>query len=557
MDKKYHILIMVLIMSVLAACTNDAEVDVTEEAEETELSEGGDFVVSTGTDAVSLDPHGNDDLYSDQMRNTIYEGLVTHDENLEIVPLLAKDYEQVADLTWEFELREDVVFHDGSEFTAEVVKANLERMIDPAMASPRFNIFEMIDGVNVIDSHTVEIVTEYPFAPFLNHLSHGGGGMISKEVIDKDYENALEKGGHDLTAEEYYEVREKRDEEYERIVDDISSHIGEVVEVTPMGTNYAAFSSRTPGESTVIERFDEYWGDPMKMDTVTFKIITETNSRIADLETGNSHMIMGYESSNLSQIEQSEVMEPYTLYNMAVQYIGFNTQREPLDDKRVRQAISHLVDRQEIIDGIYNGSGKLPKGVVTSELLGYDESLEGYAYDVERAQELMEETGSEEGLELSILTNDDEERVNVGVYLQEALQEINVDATIEQLEWGAFLEEAGQGNHDIFIQGAPNSTVDPDQMLWDVFHSSMIGYQGNRTFFQNEAFDQLLQEGRETSSDDEREEIYHEAQAILEEEAPMIYFRETESMNAHRTEVEDLYIDQFNKPDFQDVTLTE
>src|SRR5699024_10747831 len=207
MDKKYHILIMVLIMSVLAACTNDAEVDVTEEAEETELSEGGDFVVSTGTDAVSLDPHGNDDLYSDQMRNTIYEGLVTHDENLEIVPLLAKDYEQVADLTWECEVREDVVFNDGSEFTAEVVKANLERMIDPAMASPRFNIFEMIDGVNVIDSHTVEIVTEYPFAPFLNHLSHGGGGMISKEVIDKDYENALEKGGHDLTAEEYYEVR--------------------------------------------------------------------------------------------------------------------------------------------------------------------------------------------------------------------------------------------------------------------------------------------------------------------------------------------------------------
>lgn len=556
-NKKFHIFIMVLMVSVLAACTNDAEVDVTEEAEENEVSEGGDFVVSTGTDAVSLDPHGSDDLYSDQMRNTIYEGLVTHDENLEIEPLLAENYEQVDDLTWRFELRDDVVFHDGSEFNAEVVKANLERVIDPAVASARLHIFQMIDEVNVIDSHTVEIVTEYPFAPFLNHLSHGGGGMISKEVVDEDYENALEKGGHDLTVEEYYEVREENGEEYEKIVDDISSYIGEVVQAKPTGTNYGAFSSRKPGESTVIERFDDYWGEPMKMDTVTFKIITETNSRIADLETGNSHMIMGYESSNLSQIEQSEVMEPYTLYNMAVQYIGFNTEKEPLDDKRVRQAISHLVDRQEIIDGIYSGSGKLPKGVVTSELLGHDESLEGYPYDVERARELMAEAGYEDGFELSILTNDDEERVNVGVYLQEALQEINVDATVEQLEWGAFLEEAGQGNHDIFIQGAPNSTGDPDQMLWDVFHSSMIGYQGNRTFFQNEEFDQLLQEGREASSDEEREDIYHEAQAILQEEAPMIYFRETESMNAHRTEVEDLYIDQFNKPDFREVTLSE
>lgn len=135
----------------------------------------------------------------------------------------------------------------------------------------------------------------------------------------------------------------------------------------------------------------------------------------------------------------------------------------------------------------------MPKGLVTSELLGYDESLEGYPYDVERAQELMEEAGYEDGFEVSILTNDDNERINVALYLQEALQEINVNASVEHLEWGAFLEEAGQGNHDIFIQGAPNSTGDPDQSLWDVFHSSMVGHQGNRTFFQNEEFDQLLQ----------------------------------------------------------------
>lgn len=557
MNRKYYIIILMVMLSILAACTSDEAVDEAAEMEGGMASGGGDFVVSTGTDAVSLDPHGSNDLYSDQVRNTIYEGLVTQDENVDIAPLLAEDYEQVDELTWRFNLRDDVMFHDGSEFNAEVVKVNLERVIDPATASPRLNIFEMIDEVNVIDSHTVEIITEYPFAPFLNHLTHDGGGMISKEIIDEDYENALEIAGYELTAEEYYDLREENSEEYANIADDISSNIGQVVEKNPTGTNYAAFSSRMPGEETVLERFDDYWGEPMSLDTVTYKIITETNSRIADLETGNSHMIMGYEVNNLSQIEESEVMEPYTLYNMAVQYIGFNTESEPLDDKRVRQAISHLVHRQEIIDGIYSGSGRLPNGIVTTELLGYDESLEGYPYDIERAQELMEEAGYEDGFEISILTNDDEERVNVAIYLQEALEKINVKANIEQLEWGAFLEKAGQGEHDIFIQGAPNSTGDPDQSLWNVFHSSMKGQQGNRTFFENEAFDQLLQEGREASSDEEREEIYKEAQAILEEEAPMIYFRETESMNAYREGVEGLHIDHFNRPDFQNVIIAD
>lgn len=547
---------MVVMAGILTACTNDQAIDGSTEAAEDTVSEGGDFIVSTGTDAVSMDPHGNNDLYSDQVRNTIYEGLVKHDENMAITPLLAEEYEQVDEVTWRFSLRNDVVFHDGSEFNAEVVKANLERVTDPATASPRLNIFEMIEEVNVIDDYTVEIITEYPFAPFLNHLTHNGGGMISKAVIDEDYENALESAGHEMSAAEYYDLRQGSDEEHTNIADDIFNYIGEVVESNPTGTNYAAFSSRSPGEKTVVEKFDDYWGEPMNLDTVTFKIITETNSRIADLETGNSHMIMGYEGSHLSQIEQSEVMEPYTLYNMAVQYIGFNTESEPMDDKRVRQAISHLVDRQEIIDGIYSGSGKLPKGIVTSELLGYDESLEGYPYDVERAQELMEEAGYEDGFEISILTNDDDERINVAVYLQEALEEINVKANVEQLEWGAFLEKAGQGEHDIFIQGAPNSTGDPDQMLWDVFHSSMKGTQGNRTFFDDEGFDQLLQEGREATSDEEREEIYKEAQAILEDEAPMIYFRETESMNAYGEGVEGLYIDHFNRPDFRDVTIT-
>lgn len=556
----FRLSLLVLFVVVLAACTDDSDVDEEAEGEtvdDTAAEGGGDLVLSTGNDVVSLDPHSSNDLYSDQVRNTVYEGLVTQDENFEIQPLLAENWEQVDELTWQFTLNEGVTFHDSSGFDAEVVKANLDRVQDPAVASPRLSIFEMIDEVNVIDDYTVEIVTEYPFSPLLSHLTHDGGGMISKEVIDEDYEKALQNSNSDYTVDEYYELREEGSDEFEEIAEEISSDIGTVVDQKPVGTNYAEFESRIPGERTVLKRFEDYWQEPMNLDTITFKIVTETSSRIAELETGDSHVITGFEPNNLERIEDNPETEPYTLYNIAMEFIGFNTQKEPLDDVRVRQAISHVVDREEIIDGIYSGTGKIPKGPIVEGLTGHDEEVENLEYDLEEAERLMAEAGYEDGFDISIITNDASERVDAAIYLQEALKQINVTATVDQMEWGAYLEEASTGDHDIFLLGWPNATGDPDQSLWPLFHSSMAGAQGNRTFYENPEVDELLEAGRQESDEEKRAEIYEEAQEILVEDAPMIYMRQALSMNAHRQEVEDLYISDYNKPDFRDVTLTE
>lgn len=556
----FRLSLLVLCALIISACTDDSDVDEEAEgeaADDNAAESSGDLVLSTGNDVVSMDPHSSNDLYSDQVRNTIYEGLVTQDENLEIQPLLAESWEQVDDLTWQFTLNEGVTFHDGSEFNAEAVKANLERVQDPAVASPRLNLFEMIEEVNVIDDHTVEIVTEYPFAPLLSHLTHDGAGMISKEVIDEDYEEALENSNSEYTVDEYYELRAEGSDEFESIADEISGDVGTVIDQKPVGTNYAEFESRTPGERTVLKRFEDYWQEPMNLDTITFKIVTETGSRIAELETGESHVITGFEPANLERIEGNPDTESYTLYNIAMEFIGFNTKKEPLDDVRVRQAISHVVDREEIIDGIYSGTGRIPKGPIVEGLTGYDEDVENLEYDLEEAERLMTEAGYEDGFDISIITNDAPERVDAAIYLQEALEEINVNATVDQMEWGAYLEEASTGDHDIFLLGWPNATGDPDQSLWPLFHSSMAGAQGNRTFYDNPEVDELLEVGRQESNEEERAEIYEEAQEILVEDAPMIYMRQALSMNAHRQEVEGLYISDYNKPDFRDVTLTE
>ena len=551
--KKFKYIIFAMTLLMLAACTDDSEVMESENAASD--SSGGDLVASYASDASSLDPAGQNDLPSDQRRNVIYEGLFYLDEDLNPQPRLATDYEQTDDTTWVFNLREGVKFHGGTDFNANAVKASFERIMDPAVASARANIFEMISEINVIDDYTIEIVTEYPFSPFLNYLAHDGAGIVSKEVIDEDYQNAIDQSDQDISLEEFYELRESGGEEYEAVAQAVGNNTGAIIEQKPIGTGYMQFQSRTPGEEIVVERFDDYWDEPAKLDTVTFKVVVEDASRIAELESGQSHFIQGFDNGQWERIENHPEMETYPVYNLSNEYIGMNTQEGPLEDKRVRQAIAHMVDKEEIMEGIYFGVGREMKGAIQQELLGYNENLEDLDYDPERAKELLNEAGYENGFDLTVMTNDSPERVDLAVLMQEKLKEIGINLEIEQLEWGAYLEAVSNGEHDLFILGWPNPVGDPDQSFWPLVHSSMQGASGNRSFYENEEVDSLLEQGRQELDEGKREEIYQRVDEILIEDQPFVSIRQAQSANAARTEVQGLEINNFNKPDFRNVTL--
>ena len=556
--KFYTYFLAAALLLILSACTSDSDVEVTDEAGNTaEESSGGDLIASYATDVSSLDPAGQNDLPSDQRRNVIYEGLLYLNDDLEPEPRLASDYEQTDDTTWVFNLREGVTFHDGTEFNAEAVKANIERIVDRAVASSRANIFEMVSEVNVVDDYTVEIVTDYPFAALPNYLAHDAGGMVSKAVIDEDYQNAIDEDGADITLDEFYALRSEGGTEYEAVANQVGQHTGAIVEQKPVGTGYMKFQSRAPGENVVVERFDEYWDEPAKLDTITFKVVAEDASRIAELESGQSHFIQGFDNAQWDRIENHPDMETYPVYNLSNEYVGMNTQKGPLQDKRVRQAIGHLVDKEAIMEGIYYGVGRTMKGALQEEILGYNEDLEDLDYDPERAKALLEEAGYGDGFDLTIMTNDTPERVDLAILLQEEFKSAGINLSIEQLEWGAYLDAVSNGEHDLFILGWPNPVGDPDQGIWPLFHSSMQGTGGNRSFFDNEEVDSLLEEGRRELDVEKREQIYQEIDKILVEEQPSVFIRQAQSANAIRSEVEGLYINHFNKPDFRNVTINE
>src|SRR5699024_2063713 len=368
------LLAMVFALSfVLAACAGGSDSgdsgssDDGEQDTDVETVEGGDLVLAVLSDASSLDPAGSNDVPSSVVQANIYETLVK--------------------------------FHDGEDFNAEVVKMNLERILDKDVASPRYFLYEMIESVDVIDEYTVQIKTEYPFAPIYAHLSHNGGSMVSPKSIEEDYK-AMKDGKKPGTV--------------------VSDH--------PVGTGYFKFKEWKPGDEIVLERNDDYWGDKAHVDTATFRVVPESTTRNAELERGFVHITDPVEPIEVETINDSDYAKVLQKPSASLSYIGFNTEKEPFDDPKVRQAISMMVNKEEVIDGVYEGFGIPAKGPLAPSIFGYNDDAKPLEYNVEEAKKLLKEAGLEDGFKTTIWTNDSPQRIDTAIILQNSLKEIGIDA---------------------------------------------------------------------------------------------------------------------------------
>ncbi|WP_260682087.1 glutathione ABC transporter substrate-binding protein [Alkalicoccobacillus porphyridii] len=526
---KKYILLAFLTLG-LTACASEPSTSTSGASEDEGSAEGqgGDLVIDMGAEAVTLDPHLANDVPSGNVASNIYDNLVFFDGEMNIQNNLAKEWEQVDDLTLRFELEEGVTFHDGEPFNAEAVKANIDRVTDPAIASPRGYLFDNISEVNVVDEYTVEVKTEEPFAPLIYSFAHNGGGMISPKAIEEDY--AAMEGG---------------------------SEPGSVINSHPVGSGYFEFESWDTGQQIKLVNNEDYWGEPAKLDSVTFKTVPEDGTRIADLETGSAHVADPFSPSDVARIEATEGLEIIESDSMGIEYIGFNTQKEPFDDKRVRQAISMAVDNDAIINNLLEGYGIPAIGPMSPQIIGFDETVEPLEYNPEKAKELLAEAGYPDGFETSIWTNDKRERIDLVTYLQQELGKIGIDVTTETMEWGAYLEQTNSGDHDMFVLGWSASTGDADYALSPLFHSMNHGAAGNKSFLENDEVDQLLEDAQHEMDEDARMAMYKEVQDILIDEAPLIYTHHKQEVNAIRDSVKNLWRHQSGDFRLQEVYIEE
>ncbi|WP_404454771.1 glutathione ABC transporter substrate-binding protein [Virgibacillus necropolis] len=504
---KSGLMLVVLLLTVmfLQACSTTGGAEESDDGSQSEANaEGGTLKVLIKADATNLDPHFITNIDSANIiYQKVYETLVAFNDDMEIVPNLAKDWKQIDETTWQFKLNEGITFHDGAPFNAKAVKATFDRLLDPETGSPQREKLGMIEEVKVIDEATVQLILSKPYAPLLSILASNEGSIISPKAIAESPKS-------------------------------LASH--------PVGTGPFVFESWNTGQDITLVKNEDYWGEKPKIDKVVFEVIPESATRLAMIETGEAHITDTVPISEIERIKNSDTLNLYQTDGLAVSYIAFNVQNAPVDNVKLRKAISHAVERDAIIKGIFNDVGTLANSAMSPKVFGYSENIKPYEYNINKAKQLMEEAGFKDGVNLTLVTNDRQERVRMAEVIKSQLKGIGVNVEIQVLEYGAYIDAIDKGDYQMMISGWGNATGDGDYNQYNLFHSDSHGLAGNLFYYSNNKVDKLLETARSETSSEKREELYEKAMKIEMEDAVYIPIRNYQHLAVYNNNVEDFKI---------------
>ena len=462
----------------------------------------GDVLVNSSIgDASNLIPMLASDSASHEVANFIYNGLVKYDKDYTIVPDLAErwDIEDDGKLL-RFHLRKNVYWHDGEKFDAHDVMFTYKVMIDPETPTAYAEKYKLVKDARIVDDHTIEFTYEKPLAPAL--ISWGALQMLPEHLLaDKDISTS------ELTRR-------------------------------PVGTGPFRFKTWETGSRIVLDRNERYFDDPPNLLGVLLRVIPDQNTQFMELRAGNIDIMGLSPLQYLRQTDNADFQSRYTKYKYLADgytFLGFNLERPPFDDVRVRQAIAHAIDKEEIIKGVLMGLGEVSTGPYKPGTRWYNPDVQRYPYDPDKALAVLKEVGYEDSdgdgivdkdgrpLSFTIVTNQGNPlREKTAQIIQERLKTVGIQAKIRVIEWTVFLKEyVDRGNFDAVILGW-NILQDPD--IHNVWHSDNAKKGGlNFVMYKNAEVDDLLVRGRHTFDEQERKRCYYRIQEILAEELPYVF----------------------------------
>ena len=446
-----------------------------------------ELVVDIGADSLlSLDPIRWRLTVEKNAERLIYETLTVYDRNMQLQPLLATSWSLADDtVTWTFKLRQGVKFHDGTDFNAAAAKSNLDRMLDPGSTSLNAPTFaSAIESVTAVDATTLAIKTKGPQSATLGMLAGWGGEMASPSALQAMGEEFNTRGG--------------------------------------VGTGPYAVDTFTPRSQLVVKRFDGYWGQKGVADRITLRTIPEVAARVAALSSGQTQLAMNLPPNQLSAIKQNPNLAIQPSSTVYMEYIGLNTQRPPLDNPKVRQAIAHAIDMPGIVRDVYDGQLVVFAGPIPPPIFGHDQSITGYAHDPEKAKSLLKEAGLENPT-LELWYYDRPDYVRFVQLLQNQLRAAGINTNIQKMEYATYYATLGNGEQQIFLQGWGNSTGDPQPTMNALFHSR-APETVNLTRYKNPEMDKLLDQIKVELDAEKRKGLLSQAVKLLADDAPMPYF---------------------------------
>src|SRR5215212_776700 len=457
-----------------AAVQSTGKATVKAPANKTEL------VIASPSDISKLDPHMSTSFQDVIISFNLFDNLTARDPDLKLIPRLATEWKATGDKTWEFKLRPNVTFHDGSPFTSEDVKFSIERTYDPNAKTLVSTVFTTIEKVEATDAQTVVFTTKQPDPLLPSRLAFYGGQIIPKTYFEK-------VGPDQFNAK-------------------------------PIGSGPVSFKAWVKDDYLTLEANPAYWGGAPDFGTVTYKPIPENQPRLAALLSGQADMALKLIPDQAEQLKNSEKVRVEGAPYAGLYVVVVNSTVPPLDNPKVKQALSLAIDRAGIVTALWRGQGSVPNGFVAPGDSFYDAGRTPFDYNPEAARALLREAGywgEEIVLESSTTVGNDRQMSEAIV---EMWRKVGVNAKIEIIEASV----RAQKNRDRSFKGLfwsdPTSTLqDPDGMLY-----RLLGPGGPQDYWRDAEWDRLGQDARFSLDPAMRREAYTRMQEIMDVNLPWI-----------------------------------
>ena len=446
---------------------------------------GGILVTAAETNPTGLDPHKITSLASQSVVEQTYDSLFELDANLKVVPRLCKSYETPDERTYILHLEENVKFSDGTDLTSEDVKFSIERILDPKTASPRASLFTQVDKVEAVDKSTVRITTKVAYAPMINALASAFNQIVSKKFVES-------KGGN--------------------------------IDQVTMGSGPFKVAEYIPDQIIRFERNPYYWRkDRPLLDGITSKIIPDDQGRVAALRAKDvdEAWFIDAKVADLFKGDPEYVVYEVPVLTHATTWI--NCSKPPLNNVKVRQALSYALNRQEFLDTVAFG-----KGVVTGPIPAPEKEwalplseYPSYKQDIAKAKSLLAEAGYPNWFSVTLKVSPQYvlDTGNAQV-LQRQLKAIGVDVKLESVEWGNLLSAWTKSDFEM-LNLLMLGQYDPDGYTWGRFHSKS---PANYAKIADPDLDVLLDKQRTTIDRAARKKVLEDAQRKIVDLSPMLFY---------------------------------
>ena len=455
------------------------------------------MIISSIGDASFLNPILAQDSASSEINSLVFNGLIKYNRDLDgFVGELAESWkvEKGPEPVITFFLRKGVFWHDGKEFTAYDVKFTYDKIMDQKTNTVRRSSYELVKKAEVLGPYTFRVTYKQPFSPGLETWSIG---IIPKHLLEKE----------DINTTPFNRK--------------------------PIGTGPFQFVEWVTDEKIVVEANPQYFEKRPNVDRLIYRIIPETPLNEMEILTGgvDYSSIFPYEYQRMSQLP---FLKTYSQPSLGYTYLGYNLKKDLFQDRRVRLALTHAINREEIVQYVLYGLGEVATGPFPNQLWYSNPHVKTIPYDPQKAHQLLTEAGwkdkNRDGIlvkdgklfKFTLITNSgNDTRRDVGVLVQRQLRELGIDVTFEMYEWSVFLKNFINSRHfDACILGWSLS-VDPD--AYEIWHSSQIEKGFNFVSYQNPKVDRLWEEGRREYDIEKRKKIYWRIHELMAEDQPYTF----------------------------------